>query len=56
MDGFNGILDTGLEEDLKLMKDKLVDGRVLLVDLKAFSIKMIKNDKDSPKIRQILLH
>ena len=34
--GFNGILDIGKEEDLKMIKGKLVDGKELLVDLKAF--------------------
>ena len=34
--GFNGILDIGKEEDLKMIKDKLVDEKELLVDLKIF--------------------
>ena len=29
MDGFNGILDIGYEEGLKMMKDKLKDGKEL---------------------------
>ena len=29
MDGFNGILDIGLVEDLKMMKSKLLDGKEL---------------------------
>ena len=33
---FNCILDIGKEEDLKMIKDRLVDGKELLVDLKAF--------------------
>ena len=36
MVGFSGILDTGKEEDLKMIKDKLVDGKELLEDLKVF--------------------
>ena len=36
MDGFNGILDIEKEEDLKMIKNKLVDGKELLVDLKVF--------------------
>ena len=36
MVGFNGILDIGKEENLKMMKDKLLNGKKLLVDLKAF--------------------
>ena len=36
MVGFNGILDTRKEEDLKMIKDRLVDGKELLVDLKVF--------------------
>ena len=36
MFGFNGILDSGKEEDLKMIKDRLVDGKEMLVDLKIF--------------------
>ena len=36
MVGFNGILDIGKEEDLKMIKDRFVDGKELLVDLKVF--------------------
>ena len=36
MVGFNGILDIGKEKDLKMMRDKLVDGKELLVDLRVF--------------------
>ena len=36
MDGFSDILDIGKEEDLKMVKDKLVDGKKLLVDLRVF--------------------
>ena len=36
MDGFSGILDIGKEEEVKMIKDKLVDGKGLLVDLKVF--------------------
>ena len=36
MVGFNGILDTGKEEDPQMIKDKLIDGKELLVDLKVF--------------------
>ena len=34
--GFSGILDTGKEEDLKMIKDKLLDGKKLLVDSVVF--------------------
>ena len=34
MVGFSGILDTGQVEDEKMIKDKLIDGKKLLVDLK----------------------
>ena len=34
MVGFSGILDNGKEEGLKMIKDRLVDGKELLVDLK----------------------
>ena len=36
MDGFNGILDIGKEEDLKVIKDKLIGGIGFLVDLRVF--------------------
>ena len=36
MAGFNSILDIGKEEDLKMVKDKSVDGKKLLVNLKVF--------------------
>ena len=54
MDGFNGILDIGQEEDLKMMKGKLIGGKNFSVD---FIIKKLNSkNKDSKKIRQILLH
>ena len=36
MDGFDGILDTGKEEKVKMIRDKLVGGKELLVDLLVF--------------------
>ena len=39
MAGFNGILDIGKEEYVKMIKGKLVDGKELLVDLKVFQLK-----------------
>ena len=36
MDGFSGILDTGKEEEVKMILDKLVDGKELLIDLLLF--------------------
>ena len=36
MDGFNGILDTGKEEEVKMILGKLVDGKESLVDLLIF--------------------
>ena len=36
MDGFIGILDIGKEEEVKMIKDKLEDGKELLVDLLVF--------------------
>ena len=36
MDGFSGILDTEKEEEVKMIKDKLIDGKELLVDLLVF--------------------
>ena len=34
MVGFNGILNIGQLEDLQMMRDKLIDGKNLLVDSK----------------------
>ena len=63
MVGFSGILGTGQVEDQKMIKDKLIDGKKLLVDLKVKLVKMIENANSkfddysiSPKIRRILLH
>ena len=46
-----------------MIKDKLIDGKKLLVDLKVKLVKMIENANSkfddysiSPKIRRILLH
>ena len=36
MVGFNGILDIGKEEEVVMIKDRLVDGKELLVDLLVF--------------------
>ena len=36
MVGFSGTLDTGKGEGLKIIKDKLVDGKELLVDSEVF--------------------
>ena len=36
MFGFNGILDIGKEEEVMMIKDKLIDGKELLVDLLVF--------------------
>ena len=36
MDGFNGILDIGKEEEVKMILDRLIDGEELLVDLLVF--------------------
>ena len=35
MVGFSCILDIGWDDDLQMMKDKLIDGKKLLVNLKA---------------------
>ena len=47
MVGFNGILHIGKEEELKMIKDKLVDGKELLVDLLVFFKKLINKGGDS---------
>ena len=36
MDGFNGILDTGKVQEVKMIQDKLIDGQKLLLDLLVF--------------------
>ena len=54
MDGFNGILDIGCEEEVKIIKDKLADGKKIVSRFKGILVKMINNGGDSPKIRQIL--
>ena len=36
MDGFNDILDSEKEEEVKMIKDRLIDGKELLPDLLAF--------------------
>ena len=33
MDDFNGILDNGKEEEVKMIKDRLIGGKRLLIDL-----------------------
>ena len=59
MVGFSGILDTCLVEDWKIMKGKLIDGKIFRGKL----VKVIKDTDSkyddysiSPKIRQILSH
>ena len=62
MVGFSGILGTGQVEDQKMMKGKLISGKIVT----RFRGKLVKMIKDagskfddysiSPKIRQILLH
>ena len=36
MDGFNGILDIGKEEEVKMIKDRLIGGIELLIDFLVF--------------------
>ena len=51
MDSFNGILDIGKEEHQKMIKERLIDGKKTVNRF----LGILKN-KDSKKIRQILLH
>ena len=51
MDGLNGILDTGKEEDLEMIRDKW---KRIVSRFKGILIKMIGKGKDSLTIRQIL--
>ena len=53
---FIGVLDIGKEEDLKMIKDKSIDGKKIVSRFKGILIKMISKVKDSLKIRHILLH
>ena len=54
MDGFNGILDIGGEEEMKMILDKLINGKKSR--FVGILNKLISKGKDSKKIRQILLH
>ena len=36
MDGFSSILDIGKEEEVKMIKDKLIGGKELIIDLLVF--------------------
>ena len=36
MDGFNGILDIGKEEKVKMIKDRLIGRKRLIIDLLVF--------------------
>ena len=59
MVGFSGILGIGQVEDQKMIKEKLIDGKKLLVDLEKNAKNANSKFDDysiSPKIRQILLH
>ena len=60
---FNSILDTGLVENRKMTKDKLIDGEKIVIRFRSKLVKMIndaggKYDDYSiqAKIRQILLY
>ena len=54
MDGFIGILDIEKEEDLKMIKDKLADGKKIVCRFKSILIKVITEGKDSLKTRHVL--
>ena len=63
MVGFSGILATGYEEDRKMMKDKLINGKKIVSRFRGKLVKMIKDAGNtfdycsiSLKITQILLH
>ena len=63
MVGFSGILGPGQVEDRKMIKDKLIDGKIIVSRFRGKLVKMIKDASSkyddysiSPKIRQILLH
>ena len=55
MDGFNGILDILMEEEVMMIKDRLMDAKKLLVDCWLLK-KLNSKGKDSKKFRQTLLH
>ena len=38
MDGLNDILDIGKEEEVKMTKHRLIDGKELLIELLVFKI------------------
>ena len=63
MVGFSGILGTGWVEDQKITKDKVTDGKKIVIRFRGKLVRMIKDVGSkhddysiSPKIRQILLH
>ena len=63
MVGFSGILGNGWVEDLKMIKDKLIDGKKIVSRFRGKLVKLIRGVGRkfddyliSPKIRQILLH
>ena len=56
MDGFSGILDIGNVEEVKMIKDKLIDGKKIVSRFVGILKKLISEGKDSSKIRQVLLH
>ena len=42
MDGFNSILDTGKEEDLKMIKDKKIGEKIVSIFIGILKIKAVK--------------
>ena len=56
MDGFNGILDIGKEEEVKMIIDKKNRWKGIVNRFAGILNKLIREGKDSKKIKQILLH
>ena len=56
MDGFNGILDIGKEEEMMMTKEKLIVGKKIVSRFIGILKKLNSKGKDSKKIRQTLLH
>ena len=56
MDGFNGILDIGKEEEMMMTKEKLIVGKKIVSRFIGILKKLNSKGKDSKTIRQTLLH
>ena len=56
MDGFNGIINILMVEEVMMIKDRLIDGKKTISRFLGVLEKLNSKGKDSKKIRQTLLH